>query len=142
MIVKAVLLATSIIGVISLVGCNAEPEAKDIEVVVLDQQESIDEMPIEPPPSIQKRGVFRCEDNSLIYIDFFSDETMAHLRTERHGKPIILAAPTSGLPFVQGGYSVSGRGQIIQLRRPGKAEVTCQVGAAVSLQNGHDRPPR
>jgi hypothetical protein len=43
--------------------------------------------PIELPPSIVASKIYRCKDNSVLYIDWLSDNKSANVRTERNGTP-------------------------------------------------------
>jgi predicted small lipoprotein YifL len=83
--------------------------------------------PIELPPSVKANKTYRCKDNSLIYVDFLSDDKTANLRTEKGGKPTRLVAAEPGKPFTaEGGFEVSGSGSTITAAVPGKASQSCK----------------
>jgi hypothetical protein len=78
------------------------------------------------PPSIQASRVYRCGDNSLVYVDFFTDNTAA-IRTEELGAPTKLA-PTNGAgPFTAEGYSVAANEPSTSITLPGKSAQTCRA---------------
>jgi hypothetical protein len=78
------------------------------------------------PPSIQASRVYRCGDNSLVYVDFFTDNTAA-IRTEELGAPTKLA-PTNGAgPFTAEGYSVAANEASTSITLPGKSALTCRA---------------
>ena len=84
--------------------------------------------PVELPPSVKVSRQYRCKDNSLIFVDFMSDEKTANLRTEKDGSPTKLVAAEPGKPFTgEGGYSVEGSGKQITAALPGKSAVSCKA---------------
>jgi len=85
------------------------------------------EQPIQMPPSIAASHTFRCKDNSLVYVDFFSDRLTAALRTEKNGPPIRLVAPAKGEPFTGDGYVLVGSDTLITLIKPGAASQVCKA---------------
>lgn len=80
----------------------------------------------EPPPMMLASRTYRCRDNSLVYIDFFTNNT-AQLRTEREGMPTILTAAEGNSPYVAEGYSVSANAEQISLTAPGKTNLSCRA---------------
>ena len=84
--------------------------------------------PVEPPPMILANRTYRCRDNSLVYIDFYTNNT-ALVRTERGGDPVAsLTAPGGNPPYAgQEGYSVSGNGENISYTAPGKGTQSCHT---------------
>ncbi|WP_380940934.1 hypothetical protein [Sphingomonas floccifaciens] len=82
---------------------------------------------IQMPPSIAASHTFRCKDNSLVYVDFFSDRVTASLRTEKSGPPIRLVAPAKGEPFTGEGYVLVGSDTSITLSKPGTASQACKA---------------
>jgi hypothetical protein len=78
------------------------------------------------PPSIQASRIYRCPDNSLVYVDFFTDRTAA-VRLEELGTPTRLA-PTDGAgPFTAEGYSVAANEASTRITLPGKSAQTCRA---------------
>jgi hypothetical protein len=83
--------------------------------------------PVELPPSVKQSVQYRCKDNSLIFVDFMSDDKTALLRTEKTGTPTKLTATEPGKPFTaEGGYEVSGSGKQITASVAGKGAQSCK----------------
>src|SRR3546814_9951244 len=70
------------------------------------------------PPSIQASHPCRCEDNSVVTIDFLSDDVTINLRSE--GTLSQLKAPAPGEAFTDGKHTVDSDGTTIELTRSGK----------------------
>lgn len=84
--------------------------------------------PVELPPMVKQSFQYRCKDNSLLFVDFMSDDKTANLRTEKNGAPTKLVAAEPGQPFTaEGGYEVKGNGKEITATLPGKSALSCHV---------------
>ena len=112
----------------ALAACNSQPE----NIVVGPQDDMKDQLahakPVELPPSIAATKTFRCKDNSVVYVDFYSDGKSAGLHTKKDGAPTMLKAPAAGQPMVaDGGYAVSGTAtaSTISVTLPGKDKQDC-----------------
>jgi hypothetical protein len=122
-----VLAAATVAAVFALAACNSEPE-----VVTINKYDPMAEAlknagPVEPPPMIQDSRTFRCRDNSLVFIDFYTNNTAA-VRTERGQPPVAtLTAEGGNPPFTAEGYSVSANADEIQFTAPGKGTQTCHT---------------
>ena len=81
------------------------------------------------PPAIAHSKIYRCKDNSVVYIDWLSDNKSANLRTERNGPATHLAAPEAGQPMVAEGFSLTGVGteSTVTLTRPEKGSQSCKA---------------
>ena len=77
------------------------------------------------PPSIKASHPYRCEDNSVVTIDFLSDDVSVNLRSE--GTISQLKAPAPGEAFTDGKHTVAGDGATIELTRPGQEPQTCKM---------------
>jgi hypothetical protein len=90
---------------------------------------AVNTAPIELPPAIIASKIYRCKDNSVVYIDWLSDNKSANVRSEQNGAPTNLVAPEAGKPMVAEGYSLTGSatGSSITLTRPGKGSASCHV---------------
>ena len=60
------------------------------------------------PPSIAASKQYRCVDNSLAFVDVYSDGTSASVRTTADGPATRIEAPAPGEAMVGGGYSLKG----------------------------------
>ncbi|MGN6156279.1 MAG: hypothetical protein ACTHN4_11195 [Sphingomicrobium sp.] len=83
--------------------------------------------PVTLPPSIASSKIYRCKDNSVVYIDWLSDNKSVNFRKSQDAVPVQLTAPEAGKPMVADGYSLSGTpgGKSITLERPGKGSQSC-----------------
>ena len=112
----------------ALAGCNksdhtivAGPDIDDPQANVVANG------PVALPPSIASSKIYRCKDNSVVYIDWLSDNKSANFRTRQDATPIALTAPEPGKAMVADGYSLSGApgGKTVTLERPGKGSQAC-----------------
>jgi len=85
--------------------------------------------PIALPPSIASSKIYRCKDNSVVYIDWLSDNKSANFRAKQNDVPVTLSAPEAGQPMVADGYSLTGTpgGGSVTLARPGKGSQSCSA---------------
>jgi predicted small lipoprotein YifL len=84
--------------------------------------------PIELPPAVKASKQYRCKDNSLIFVDFLSDDKTANLRLEKNGAPTkLVAAEAGGALKAEGGYEVSGSGSPVTIAVPGKSAQSCKA---------------
>ena len=82
---------------------------------------------MELPPSIKASVTMRCtEDNSLVYVNFFSGDQLVTLQTAKDGPSTKLTADKAGDPYkADGGYQIKGDPKKISLKQPGKKDLTC-----------------
>jgi hypothetical protein len=81
--------------------------------------------PVELPPAVTDSGIYRCKDNSVVYVDFLGDKTQANVRTEKNGTPTAVKAAAAGEPLTGEGASVSGSGKTIEIAVNGAAAQSC-----------------
>jgi hypothetical protein len=81
------------------------------------------------PPSIAASKIYRCGDNSVVFVDWLSDNKTANVRTETTGSPTSVVAAEPGKPLTGGGFSLTGSaaGSSVTLERPGHGSQTCNV---------------
>ena len=121
-------LALALTAAAALAGCNQE----DHNIVAggpadpMGNQANAD---VVLPPAIAHSKIYRCKDNSVVYIDWLSDNKSANLRTEQSAPPTPLVAPEEGQPMVAEGYSLTGTGEgsTVTLTRPGKGSQSCKA---------------
>lgn len=82
--------------------------------------------PVAPPPMIQASRTYRCADNSLVYADFYTNNTVA-VRSQKGGAPTTLTAEGGKPPYKGTGYSLSGNGPHVTFDAPGKKSQACDV---------------
>ncbi len=115
------------LAAIPLAACQSEPETvTSVAPDPLADQKAAAE-PVELPPAIRAQVTFRCRDNSLVYVDFFTGDEQVNLRNERGTPPTTLTTETPGGPYTAEGYSLSGDPENITLKQPGKDELTCRA---------------
>ncbi|MET1111274.1 MAG: hypothetical protein ABWX67_07090, partial [Allosphingosinicella sp.] len=68
--------------------------------------------PVAAPPMIQASRTYRCKDNSLLYADFYTNDTV-QVRSAKDKPPTILTAAAAGQPYVAEGYSLSANSEQI-----------------------------
>lgn len=125
---KTHILAVAITGAaLALSACNTEPEVVTINEFDPMADELAKAGQVEPPPMISHSRTFRCRDNSLVYIDFYTNNTAA-VRTDRGQPPVAtLTAEGGNPPFTGDGFSVSANAEEISLTAPGKGTQTCHT---------------
>ncbi len=84
---------------------------------------------VELPPSIMASKIYRCKDNSIVYIDWLSDNKSANVRTDKNGPATHVVAPETDQPMVAEGYSLTGAAAdaSVTLTRPGKGSQSCKA---------------
>jgi hypothetical protein len=123
---KALIAAVSL-AALTLAGCNSEPETVTANADD-PQAEALKNAPplTEAPPMIQASRTFRCKDNSLVYVDFYTNQT-ARIRTEKDGTPTVLTAQGGKPPYTAEGWSLSDNAAQVSLTAPGKGSQSCKA---------------
>ena len=120
------LITAAALSLLSACNQNDEPEVVGGPADPMAQQLA-NAAPVELPPSVKESHQYRCKDNSLIFVDFMSDDKTVNLRTEKDGAPAKLVAANPGEAFTAEGYSVEGAGKQITVTLPGKAALNCKA---------------
>lgn len=124
---SAILAAACAAAFASLSACSPEPEVID---AAPDPQaaELAKAPPVELPPAIRASKTYRCKDNSLVYVTFFTDDVTAAVRDKQEEPPVAtLKAPAAGQAFVSEGYSLSGSGDSVTYTSPDSGTQTCNA---------------
>jgi hypothetical protein len=119
------LIAAASLSLLSACGSN-EPEVVGGPADPM-ASELANAAPVELPPSVKVSHSYRCKDNSLIFVDFMSDDKTANLRTEKNGTPTKLVAAEAGKPYMAEGFEVTGSGSTITAAVPGKGAQSCKA---------------
>lgn len=82
--------------------------------------------PVAPPPMIQASRTYRCKDNSLLYVDFYTDNS-AMARTKKDGEATVLNAAGGQPPYTAEGWSISANAPQVTVTAPGKGTQSCTV---------------
>jgi len=119
------LLAAAAIGsFILLAACKGETitgETPDPDAAALNAAE-----PVELPPMVTQSHTYRCNDGSLVYVDFFSNNTAVY-KASKDGAGTMLTAAEPGQPYTADGYSVSSDGPQVKIAAPGKPSQECKA---------------
>ena len=65
--------------------------------------------------------IYRCKDNSVVYIDWLSDNKSANVRSDKNGAATHVVAPEAGQPMVAEGYSLTGSATSATITYNGKS---------------------
>ena len=126
---KPSLLAACVAASLSLAACGqSEPEV--IEANPDPQAEALKNAPqVELPPAIVASRSYRCKDNSLVYIDFMSNNT-ALVRKAKGAEPPLatVTAETAGGEYKSAdGFTVSGNSEQITYTSPKGGSQSCKA---------------
>ena len=86
--------------------------------------------PVTLPPSIASSKIYRCKDNSVVYIDWLSDNKSANIRTESGGVATPVTAAEPGKPMTgPAGFSLEGAAgaHAVKIAVPGHPLQSCNV---------------
>lgn len=114
----------------ALAGCN-----EDHTIVagpsVHDEAGAAETAGVQLPPSIAASKIYRCSgDNSVVYVDWLSDNKTANVRTEDGGSPTQVTTAEEGKPMTSAsGLSLTGSaaGSSINVTLPGKGAKSCKA---------------
>jgi len=117
-------IAITLVAAAALAGCN-----KENQTVAPDTNNVVSNTPIVLPPSIAASKTYRCGDNSVVFVDWLTDNKTANVRTDATGSPIQVVAAEAGKPLTGTGLSLTGTaaGSSITLERAGHGTQTCHV---------------
>lgn len=105
----------ALVAAFALSACSQEPETFNDTIADPQAAELANAALPPPPPMIKASHSYRCKDNSLIYVDFMTDEKTANFKADKAGPITVLTAPEAGQPFVaaDGSKTVTGSGETI-----------------------------
>jgi len=105
----------AIAAVITLTGCEQKPETMNVGTGDPMAAELANAAPVEAPPMIKTSHSYRCKDNSLIFVDFMTDDKTASFKSTKEGAITVLRATEAGKPYVSadGKTTVTGAGNAI-----------------------------
>lgn len=86
------LLAASMVAFAGLAACGeSEPEVVGEMYDPADQEElAAEEADMEVPPMVRASRSYRCADNSVVYVTFYTNDTQVGVASERSAPPTIL----------------------------------------------------
>lgn len=122
------LLPLSLAAMLSLAACQQpQPEVIDTNPDPM-AAELANRPKVELPPAIRAEKSFRCDDQSLVYVNFFQGDKQVNVRLKQDDTPTILRAETAGGPYTaEGGWSLTGDDTKVTLLSPGKPSRTCDL---------------
>ncbi|WP_309662099.1 hypothetical protein [Sphingomonas sp.] len=97
-------IAFTLIAAAALAGCNKGDQAAADAA----NAAAAAAAPIELPPAIIASKIYRCKDNSVVYIDWLSDNKSANVRNDKNGAATHVVGPEAGKAMVAEGYSLTG----------------------------------
>ena len=127
---KLPLLPAAVLPVLLALGaCNSQPEPQVIDTNPDPMASTLaNAAPVELPPAIKADKKMRCKDGSLAYVLFFQGDKQAVVRTEKDGTPVVLKAAEAGKPLTaDGGWSLTGNTDAVELTVPGKGAKSCHA---------------
>lgn len=111
-------------ALLALAACNNEPE-----VITANPDPMANELaaapPVELPPSVKESHSYRCKDNSVVFVDFLSDDKSANIRTDRADLPKQVTAAAPGEAMTAEGFSLSGTGETVEIAVNGGGAQSC-----------------
>ena len=126
-------LSLIVVGAVALTACKQETivggQAPDPMA-----RELANAAPVELPPAIAASKTYRCKDNSLVQIDWLSDNKGAYVhgngQEQTHLKPAeaVEGKPASTDLTAEGGYVLKGSAtaSTVNLTLPGKGSQACK----------------
>jgi hypothetical protein len=85
---------------------------------------------VQLPPSSIATKLYRCADNSVVTVDYMSDNKSATVKAGKDGAPVQVVSVEPGKPMTgAGGYSVEGSptGSSAKIAVPGHPAQTCNA---------------
>lgn len=122
------LFAAAAAALFSLAACENKPE--EVTSTAPDPMASqlANAAPVELPPAIASSVTLRCNDNSLLFVDFFQGEKQVQVKTDKAGQATMLKAPEAGQPYVaEGGYKLTGSSKNVDVTLPGAGSKSCHA---------------
>ena len=114
----------------ALAGCNKESHTIVSGPPDSGEANSTAKAPIQLPPSIIGTKLYRCEDNSVVTVDYLSDNKSANVHAGKDGSVTQVTAAQPGQPMsAAGGYSVEGSptSSSAKIAVPGHPAQTCNA---------------
>lgn len=112
------------VALLSLAGCNSEPETIVQGPTDPMAAEIANAAPVKLPPAVSASVPFRCKDNSVAFVDFF-DGSFVNYRLKRGDAPVHLNKDAEGEGFSGNGYKLTGTPASITLTTPDGGTKTC-----------------
>ena len=119
---KPLLISAPLAILALLAGCN-EPET----ITANDDDPDAAKVAAAPPVHLPPMVMASRKDNSLVYIDFFNNNTATYKTKKEDTSGTTLTSAGEGKPYTAEGFSVSANSDNISLTAPGKGSTTCKA---------------
>src|SRR4029453_11399832 len=98
--------STLLVAAAALAGCNQSDQNATANEAQANAANAA--APVVLPPSIAHSKIYRCKENSVVYIDWVSDKKSPNFNPEKTAAPTQLVAREVGQKMVAEGYSLPG----------------------------------
>lgn len=120
------LTAASMAAFVLLTACNSEPEV--VGGPVDTQAEALKNAPpVTLPPAIRESKVYRCRDNSVVYVNVLTDGNVNVRSVEDEPPTATLTRQGDSGHYTGGGFSLSGTGSTVTFSSPDVASQSCRA---------------
>ena len=118
------IIVISLVAAAALAGCN-----KENHTLASGNDSGNAVAPVVLPPAVAASKIYRCGDNSIVFVDWLADNKTANVRTEATGTPTQVVAAEPGKPLTGNGISLTGSagGSSVTVERSGHGSQTCNV---------------
>lgn len=114
-----------LVAALAVAGCNSQPETFNDTIVDPQEAALANATAHELPPMLKATKQYRCKDNSLLFVDFMTDDKTANVKTAKDGPVTVLKAPEAGEPFASEDGKTTLAGSDAQVTYNGKS---CKTG--------------
>lgn len=114
----------------ALAGCNKENHTIVAGSPGDNDTNTVANANVQLPPSILATKLYRCADNSVVTVDYLSDNKTANVRAGKDGAPVQVTTAEPGKPMTAaGGYSVEGSptSSSAKISVPGHSAQSCNA---------------
>jgi hypothetical protein len=114
----------------ALAGCNKQDHTIVVGPNASDDSAANSTTPVALPPSVTASKIYRCADNTIVYVDWLSDGKSANVRTEQGGMPTQVTTAEPGKPMTAaGGFEVAGSASApsAKIAVPGHSAQSCKA---------------
>ena len=122
-------LLLTLVAAAALAGCNKESHTI-IAGPPGDDTNTAANANVKLPPSIIATRLYRCTDNSVVTVDYLSDNKSANVHPGKDAPIVQVVAPEAGQPMTAaGGYSIEGsaNASTAKIEVPGHPSQSCKA---------------
>jgi hypothetical protein len=113
----------------ALAGCNKQSHTIVAGPPEYNDPNAAANGPVTLPPAVAASKTYRCDDDTIVYVDWLADNKSANIRTDKGGVPTQVTTPAPGKPMTAaGGYSLDGTASAssVKIAVPGHAAQSCK----------------